>query len=83
MSQPHLYHHLSSAACTSLQTILLVTHSEIDGDDVAEPLLVVEEGGEVGDQDDQHRWHIDRHEVAEDRPLEHDLNLAERFLGFQ
>ena len=28
---------------------LLVTHREIDGDDVAEPLLVVEEGGEVGD----------------------------------
>ena len=56
---------------------LLVTHREIDGDDVAEPLLVVEEGGEVGDQDDQHRWHVDRHEVAEDRPLEHDLNLAE------
>ena len=57
---------------------LLVTHREIDGDDVAEPLLVVEEGGEVGDQDDQHRWHVDRHEVAEDRPLEHDLDLGRK-----
>ena len=61
----------------------MITHREIDGDDVAEPLLVVEEGGEVGDQDDQHRWHIDRHEVAEYRPLEHDLNLAGRSFRFR
>ena len=65
--------------------ILIITfinhnYREVDSDDMSEPLLVVEEGGEVRDQDDQHCWHVDRHEVAEDRPLEHDLNLEEKIL---
>ena len=43
---------------------------------MSEPLLVVEEGGEVGDEDDEDRGHVHRHEVAEDVPLEDDLHLV-------
>ena len=41
---------------------------------MSEPLLVVEEGGEVGDEDDEDGGHVDRHEVAEDVPLEDHLD---------
>ena len=44
------------------------THREVDSDDVTKPLLVVEEGCEVGDDDDQHGWDVDRHEVTEYAP---------------
>ena len=43
---------------------------------MSEPLLVVEEGGEVGDEDDEDCGHVHRHEVAEDVPLEDDLHLV-------
>ena len=43
---------------------------------MSEPLLVVEEGGEVGDEDDEHGRHIDCHEVAEDVPFEENLHLV-------
>ena len=43
---------------------------------MSEPLLVVEEGGEVGDEDDEDGGHVHRHEVAEDVPLEDDLHLV-------
>ena len=43
---------------------------------MSEPLLVVEEGGEVGDEDDEYGRHIDCHEVAEDVPFEENLHLV-------
>ena len=43
---------------------------------MSEPLLVVEEGGEVGDEDDEDGGNVHRHEVAEDVPLEDDLHLV-------
>ena len=43
---------------------------------MSEPLLVIEEGGEVGDKDDEDGGHVDRHEVAEDVALEDDLHLV-------
>ena len=55
---------------------LIATYREVDSDDVSEPLLVIEEGGEVGDKDDEDGGHVDRHEVAEDVPLEDDLHLV-------
>ena len=54
----------------------VATYREVDSDDVSEPLLVIEEGGEVGDKDDEDGGHVDRHEVAEDVALEDDLYLV-------
>ena len=55
----------------------VATYREVDSDDVSEPLLVIEEGGEVGDEDDEDGGHVYRHEVAEDVPLEDDLHLGD------
>ena len=55
----------------------VATYREVDSDDVSEPLLVIEEGGEVGDEDDEDGGHVHRHEVAEDVPLEDDLHLGD------
>ena len=43
---------------------------------MSEPLLVIEEGGEVGDKDDEDGGHVHCHEVAEDVALEDDLYLV-------
>ena len=43
---------------------------------MSEPLLIIEEGGEVGDEDDEDGGHVDRHEMAEDVALEDDLHLV-------
>ena len=55
---------------------LFATYREVDSDDVSEPLLVIEEGGEVGDKDDEDGGHVDCHEVAEDVALEDNLYLV-------
>ena len=38
-------------------------YREVDGDDVSEPLAVVEEGGEVADDHDQRRRDVHRHQL--------------------
>ena len=50
--------------------VLATAYRQVDSDDVSEPLLVVEEGGEVGDEDDEDGGHVDRHEGAEQPPAE-------------
>ena len=54
----------------------VATYREVDSDDVSKPLLVIEEGGEVGDEDDEDGGHVHRHEVTEDVSLEDDLHLV-------
>ena len=53
---------------------VLPTYREVYSDDVSEPLLVVEECGEVGDKHNEGGGDIHGHEVTEDVPLEDNLD---------
>ncbi len=47
-------------------TMVKLRYRKVDGDDVAEPLPVVEEGGEVGDGHDEQGRNVHRHHLAQD-----------------
>jgi hypothetical protein len=50
------------------------THCQVDSDDVSEPLLVIEEGSEVGDENDEGGGDVHGHEVTEDVSFENNLH---------
>ena len=48
------------------------TYRQVNGDDVAEPLLVLKHGGEVGNKHDEDGGEVDGHDVAENVPAQAD-----------
>ena len=41
---------------------------------MSEPLAVVEEGGEVADNHDEEGGHVDGHDLARERPTQHNMD---------